>query len=201
MSGLPWHVTLIKRLLEAFPTRIVGLKDSSGDMAYARVGRGDRARLRRVPVDGGRAARGARRAISPAASRPPPISTPICARAPGGAATRPRSTPRWRSASCSTASRLVSGVKALLGHIHGDPALARVKPPLAAFSAADSAAVICRPRCGQGQTGGITRGFVGVDACLGPDYKPRPWRRSILPPRFLAKISRLGGLSAAKRQL
>src|SRR3972149_6019647 len=37
MSGLPWHVTLIKRLLESFPTRIVGLKDSSGDMAYARA--------------------------------------------------------------------------------------------------------------------------------------------------------------------
>ena len=37
---------------------------------------------------------------------------------------------------------LVSGVKALLAHIHGDPALARVKPPLAAFSAADRAAVI-----------------------------------------------------------
>src|SRR5499427_9383776 len=30
MSGLPWHVALIKRLLESFPTRIVGLKDSSG---------------------------------------------------------------------------------------------------------------------------------------------------------------------------
>ena len=36
---------------------------------------------------------------------------------------------------------LVSGVKALLAHIHGDPALARVKPPLAAFSAADRATV------------------------------------------------------------
>ena len=29
---------------------------------------------------------------------------------------------------------LVSGVKALLAHIHGDPALARMKPPLAPFS-------------------------------------------------------------------
>ena len=37
---------------------------------------------------------------------------------------------------------LVSGVKALLAHIHGDAALARVKPPLTAFSAADRAAVI-----------------------------------------------------------
>ena len=36
---------------------------------------------------------------------------------------------------------LVSGVKALLAHIHGDPALARVKPPLAPLSAADRAAV------------------------------------------------------------
>jgi 4-hydroxy-tetrahydrodipicolinate synthase len=37
---------------------------------------------------------------------------------------------------------LVSGVKALLAHIHGDAALARVKPPLAPLSAADRAAVI-----------------------------------------------------------
>jgi 4-hydroxy-tetrahydrodipicolinate synthase len=37
---------------------------------------------------------------------------------------------------------LVSGVKALLAHIHGDQALARVMPPLAAFSAADTAAVV-----------------------------------------------------------
>src|SRR5689334_10362648 len=36
MSGLPWHVALIKRLRDAFPGRIVGLKDSSGDMNYAR---------------------------------------------------------------------------------------------------------------------------------------------------------------------
>ena len=36
---------------------------------------------------------------------------------------------------------LVPGVKALLSHIHRDAALARVKPPLAAFPAADRAAV------------------------------------------------------------
>src|SRR2546423_8173096 len=35
-SGLPWHVKLIARLLEAHQGRIVGCKDSSGDMAYAR---------------------------------------------------------------------------------------------------------------------------------------------------------------------
>src|SRR3954449_7569472 len=35
-SGLPWPVALIRRLRDAFGSRIVGLKDSSGNMAYAR---------------------------------------------------------------------------------------------------------------------------------------------------------------------
>ena len=35
-SGLPWHVKLVRRLLGQFGDRIVGLKDSSGDMGYAR---------------------------------------------------------------------------------------------------------------------------------------------------------------------
>src|SRR3984893_10884490 len=35
-SGLHWHVKLIRQLLDAHGGRIVGLKDSSGDMAYAR---------------------------------------------------------------------------------------------------------------------------------------------------------------------
>src|SRR6266550_9145051 len=39
-SGLPWHVKLIARLLEAHKDRIIGLKDSSGDMAYAREAAG-----------------------------------------------------------------------------------------------------------------------------------------------------------------
>src|SRR4051795_10605070 len=36
-SGLPWHIDLIRRLLKNFGNRIVGLKDSSGDMSYARA--------------------------------------------------------------------------------------------------------------------------------------------------------------------
>jgi 4-hydroxy-tetrahydrodipicolinate synthase len=36
LSGLPWHIKLISRLLETFGSRIAGLKDSSGDMPYAR---------------------------------------------------------------------------------------------------------------------------------------------------------------------
>src|SRR2546423_1048940 len=35
-SGLPWHMALIRRLVASFGGRIVGLKDSSGDLPYAR---------------------------------------------------------------------------------------------------------------------------------------------------------------------
>src|SRR4029079_9462526 len=37
LSGVPSPVALIRRLLAAYRGRIVGLKDSSGDMAYARA--------------------------------------------------------------------------------------------------------------------------------------------------------------------
>jgi 4-hydroxy-tetrahydrodipicolinate synthase len=36
---------------------------------------------------------------------------------------------------------LVPGVKAVIAHIHGDPAWARVEPPLTAFPAGEQAAV------------------------------------------------------------
>ena len=50
---------------------------------------------------------------------------------------------------------LVSGVKALLAHIHGDPALARVKPPLSRLIGIRSYRRHRRPRRGAGQTGRI----------------------------------------------
>src|SRR3982751_5969376 len=34
MSSLPWHVKLIRRLIDTFGKRIAGLKDSSGDMPF-----------------------------------------------------------------------------------------------------------------------------------------------------------------------
>src|SRR5690606_4142190 len=37
MSAVPWPIDLIRRLRKENPGRIVGLKDSSGDMPYARA--------------------------------------------------------------------------------------------------------------------------------------------------------------------
>ena len=105
LSGLPWHVKLIGQLLERFGARIAGLKDSSGDMPYAREAAKISTELRRVSLD--RSVLCSRRgpAFSRAASRRRRIAMPISARARGILATRPRPSRRWRSANCSTARR------------------------------------------------------------------------------------------------
>ena len=140
MSGLPWHVALIKRLLEAFPGRIVGLKDSSGDMAYARSAAAISKDFAVFPSTEAALIEARGGAFAGCISATANLNPDLCARA-------------WAQGDMAALNAavairklfdgkaLVSGVKALLGHIHGDPALARVKPPLAAFSAADRAVV------------------------------------------------------------
>ena len=81
------------------------------------------------------------RAPSRAAYRRPPISTPICASAPGVCGDAAALDTAVTIRKLFDGRPLVPGVKALLAHIHGDAALARVMPPLAGFSPADTAAV------------------------------------------------------------
>jgi len=141
MSGLPWHVALIKRLLEKFGTRIVGLKDSSGDMAYARSAAAISKDFSVFPSTEAALIEARQGAFAGCISATANLNADLCARA-------------WRDGDAAAlesavairklfeGKQLVSGVKALLAHIHGDPELARVKPPLAAFPAADRAIVI-----------------------------------------------------------
>ncbi|MEI9805773.1 MAG: dihydrodipicolinate synthase family protein [Pseudolabrys sp.] len=139
-SGLPWHVALVKRLLDTYPTRIVGLKDSSGDMAYARSVAAISKDFAVFPSTEAVLIEARDGVFAGCISATANLNPDLCARA-------------WRDGDTAALDAavairklfdgrpLVSGVKALLGHIHGDPALGRVKPPLAAFSAADRAAV------------------------------------------------------------
>ena len=141
MSGLPWHVTLIKRLLDSFPTRIVGLKDSSGDMAFARAAAAVSSDFAVFPSTEACLMEARSGAFAGCISATANLNADLCARA-------------WDQGDSGALDAavtirklfdgkpLVSGVKALLAHIHRDPALARVKPPLAPFSAADRASVI-----------------------------------------------------------
>ena len=119
-SGLPWHIGLIKRLLDVFGSRIAGLKDSSGDMSYARTAAAISTELQVFPST---------EAVLIEA-RSGPFAGCISATA--------------NLRKLFDGKQLVPGVKALLGHIHRDQAWARVQPPLTAFSASDRAVLAGR---------------------------------------------------------
>ncbi|HZP70243.1 MAG TPA: dihydrodipicolinate synthase family protein [Pseudolabrys sp.] len=141
MSGLPWHITLIERLLESYSARIVGLKDSSGDMAFARSAAAVSKDFAVFPSTEACLIEARSGPFAGCISATANLNADLCAIA-------------WRkgdSAALDAAvairklfdgKPLVSGVKALLAHIHGDAGLARVRPPLAPFSSADRMAVI-----------------------------------------------------------
>jgi 4-hydroxy-tetrahydrodipicolinate synthase len=140
-SGLPWHVALIRRLLQKFGSRIVGLKDSSGDMAYAREAAGLSPDFKVFPSTEAALPQARSGLFAGCISATANLNADLCGRA-------------WRSGDTAALAeavairqlfdgkQLVSGVKALLAHIHNDPEWCRTAPPLAAFPAADQAAVV-----------------------------------------------------------
>jgi 4-hydroxy-tetrahydrodipicolinate synthase len=140
-SGLSWHLALIRRLLDAFGDRIVGLKDSSGDMAFAREAASILPRFKVFPSTEAALPQARSGSFAGCISATANLNADLCARA-------------YRSGDTAALTQavairqlfdgkpLVAGVKALLAHIHNDPQWARVEPPLSAFPAADCAAVI-----------------------------------------------------------
>ena len=140
-SGLPWHVALIRRLLDKHRDRIVGLKDSSGDMAYAREVAKIAPGFDVFPSTEAALLEARSGVFAGCISATANCNADLCQRA-------------WASGDAAASELavgirnlfndrpLVSGIKTLLAHIHGDPALAAVKPPLAPPSAADRTAII-----------------------------------------------------------
>jgi 4-hydroxy-tetrahydrodipicolinate synthase len=137
-SGVPWPIPLIGRLRENFADRIAGLKDSSGDMAYARAAAAIASEFAVFPSTEAALLEARNGAFAGCISATVNLNADLCARG-------------WRQGDAGALDTavnirklfdgkpLVPGVKALLAHIHGDTAWARVKPPLIAFSAADRA--------------------------------------------------------------
>ncbi len=138
-SGLPWHVALIRRLLERFGSRIVGLKDSSGDMDYARAAAAVAPDLRVFPSTEAALPHARSGQFAGCISATANLNADLCARAyrAGDAGALAEAVAIRK---LFDGKPLVPGVKALLAHIHGEPQWARVAPPLSAFPAADKAA-------------------------------------------------------------
>jgi 4-hydroxy-tetrahydrodipicolinate synthase len=140
LTGLQWHVPLIKRLRETFPSRIVGLKDSSGDMAFSRAAAAVAPDFAVFPSSEACLIEARGGAFAGCISATANLNPDLCQRAwSQGDAVALDAAVTIRK--LFEGRQLVPGVKALLSHIHGDPALARVRPPLAAFPAADQTAV------------------------------------------------------------
>jgi 4-hydroxy-tetrahydrodipicolinate synthase len=138
-SGLPWHVKLIARLLDIHRDRIVGLKDSSGDMAYAREAAGIAKGFDVFPSTEACLLEARNGVFAGCISATANLNADLCQRAwsagdAGGLETAVTIRKLFDG------KPLVSGVKSTLAHIHNDAGWARVAPPLALFTAADEAA-------------------------------------------------------------
>jgi 4-hydroxy-tetrahydrodipicolinate synthase len=140
-SGLPWHVRLIKRLLDAFGARIAGLKDSSGDMAFAREVAALRPGFSVFPSNEAALMEARSSLFAGCISATVNLNADLCARAyrQGDAG----------SLAAAVAIRklfdgkpLVAGVKAVLAHRRGDPEWTRVLPPLTTLPAKEGASII-----------------------------------------------------------
>jgi 4-hydroxy-tetrahydrodipicolinate synthase len=140
-SGLPWHVALIRRLLGAFGERIVGLKDSSGDMAFASEAAGISPRFKVFPSTEAALPEARSGPFAGCISATANLNADLCARAyRSGDALALNEAVAIRK--LFDGKPLVPGIKALVAHIHDDRHWARMAPPLSAFPAADRAAVL-----------------------------------------------------------
>jgi len=137
LSGVPWHLRLVARILATFKDRVVGLKDSSGDLSFAReaaaLGEGFDVFPSSEAVLGEARQAGFAGCISATVN----LNADLCARAYWDA--------QPAALAAATAVRrlfdgrpVVPGVKSVLAHIHGEPAWARVMPPLEPSSPADA---------------------------------------------------------------
>ena len=143
LSGVPYTPELVGRLIEAFPARIVGLKDSSGDLAFERLLAERHKSFSVFPANEATLLEGRTGIFAGCISATCNLNANLCAKA-------------WREGDAKaleTAASirklfdgkpLVAGVKAGLAHLHGDAALARPMPPLTAWAPAEAADLALR---------------------------------------------------------
>jgi 4-hydroxy-tetrahydrodipicolinate synthase len=141
LSGVPWHVGLVARIVASFGNRVAGLKDSSGDLGFARAAAAVAPGFAVFPSNEAALLEARNGPFAGCISATVNLNADLCARAyRGGDAVALEAAANIRK--LFDGKPLIAGVKALLAHIHGDPAWARVMPPLTAFSAADRAGAI-----------------------------------------------------------
>ncbi|GIL01169.1 MAG: dihydrodipicolinate synthase family protein [Alphaproteobacteria bacterium] len=140
MTGIQFSADLAGRLKRAFPDRIAGAKDSSGDLAYA-------ARLARIDgfdvfpssetALGKAAADGYAGCISATVS----VTAPLVARYAARPADAALAAKVAAARAAIAAQPLIPAIKYLVARLHGDPAFERVLPPHLPLTAAQKDAL------------------------------------------------------------
>ena len=140
LSGVPYTAELVGRLIAAFPTRMAGLKDSSGDLAFECL-LAERFRNFSVfPANEATLMEGRNGQFAGCISATCNLNADLCARAwHAGDAGALDTAVRIRK--MFDGKPLVAGIKAGLAHLHGDGAIAETMPPLVRWSPADAAAL------------------------------------------------------------
>jgi 4-hydroxy-tetrahydrodipicolinate synthase len=138
---LPWRIALIRRLLDTFGERVAGLKDSSGDMDFAREAASLSSHFQVFPSTEVALPQARSGLFAGCISATANLNADLCARFyRSGADQALRKAVAIRA--LFDGKPLVPGVKALLAHIHGEPQWARLEPPLSSFPEAERKAVI-----------------------------------------------------------
>ena len=140
LSGVPYTPEIVGRLIERFPARMAGVKDSSGDLPYERLLAGRHQGFDVFPANEATLLEGRGGVFAGCVSATANLNADLCQRA-------------WRSGDEDALARavkirklfdgkpLVAGVKAGLAAIHGDAAIAAPMPPLTRWSDADAQAL------------------------------------------------------------
>lgn len=141
LSQAPWRLALIARLIEAFGPRICGLKDSSGDMDYARAAAALADGFAVFPANEAALPEARSGRFAGCISATLNLNADLCALAyhHGEADALARAV---AIRSLLDGKPLIAAVKLLLSHIHADPSWARLAPPLTELSGAERDAVI-----------------------------------------------------------
>jgi 4-hydroxy-tetrahydrodipicolinate synthase len=138
MTGITFSFELVSRLARAFPARIVGAKDSSGDLAYA-------ARLAGIegfsvfPSDESALARAGRDGFAGCISATTNVTAALSARLWRKQDDRMLEDEVRLARRTIASVPLISSVKYLLSRIHGDAEFERVLPPHLPLSAEQKA--------------------------------------------------------------
>ena len=129
LSGVAYSVDLVQRLLSAFPDHIAGLKDSSGDLPYARAVAAIDPRLAVFPSSEACLKEARSGAFAGCISATANLTAALCARALHEQDDRALAKAIALRAAFEGIP-LVPAVKAMMAHMRQSPSLEKVKPPL-----------------------------------------------------------------------